>query len=124
RGDAGGGLDVFFVHRVAGHHVDDGEERSGAVERRPGPADDFDAVDLGDVGREVAGGVALAGPDVVHRVAVPQNQDPGVVVARRREAANAEVGVLAVVGQIEAAHRLERLGEGGVTEGPNLFGGN
>ena len=48
---------------------------------------------------------------VVDAVAVDEQQDPPVVVAGAREAAHAGVGVVAVVGDEEAAHAAQHVGE-------------
>ena len=106
------------------HHVDDREERAGAVERRAGSADDLDAIDERQIDRELVADERLVVDVVVVAVAVDQHQHAVVVVARPAEPAHADVGVVAVVGHVEAAHAAQGVGERAPAERPDVLGGD
>ena len=76
--------------RVAGHEVDDAEERVRAVERRARPAHDLDALDVHQIAPRVVAHVARPEEIVVHHVTVGQREDAVAVVLRLTEAAKTE----------------------------------
>jgi len=103
-----------------GDEVDHRIEGVRAVERRARAPDDLDAVegvDVDELLRAEEGGVV---DRLVEPPPVEQHENPGVEVARLRQAADGEVGVVAVVAREEAAAGREHLGERAVPEAADL----
>ena len=76
-------LDVALVEAGARNDVDDAEEGRRTKERGDWAAHDLDALDFVEIDVEVATQIGLGGEDVVHRVAVVEDEDARVEVARR-----------------------------------------
>ncbi len=118
------GLGVLAGGRPARHHVDDAEEGAGAVQHRPRPAHDLDALDVLEVDVEIVADVALARDDVVVRVAVDQHQHALGVVTGRREAVEPQRLVRPVVRADDAADAAQRVGQRQVAQRADLLGGD
>ncbi len=107
-----------------GDHVDHGEERAVAVERRGGPADDLHALEVGRVEPELGADLRLAEHVVVDAVAVDEQQDPAVVVARLAEAARADEAEVAIVGDVDPADAAQNVGQRPVAVAVDLLRGD
>ena len=98
----------------SGDQVDHAEHRARAVQCRAGTADDFDSLERGEVDRQLEW--SRSEDTLVHRMTVNEDQDAIVVVGGTAEPSGAEVGVVAVVAQVEATHAGERVFQSAVAE--------
>src|SRR5687768_17125673 len=115
-----GQLDAVEMRAALGDDVDDAEERAAAVERRARPANYFHALDELHVHDTFAARIRAVVDAVVHAVTVDRHQHPGVVVARPQEAPYTDVLIVAVVGDVEAAHAAQHVTEGAVAEAADV----
>ena len=104
------------MQRTAGtsHEVDDGVEGVGAVQRRGGAPDDLDALHRAQIDGRFRAEVGGVGDVVVEPVTIHQEKDSGVIVAGEGEAADSDVGVVAIVTREEPRDRVQGLAEGAV----------
>src|SRR6188474_2082122 len=95
---AQGARDLRPAHLLgaARNHVDHREEGTGAIERRAGTSDDLETFDQRDIEGKLAADESAAKHVVVQPMAVDEQEDARVVVARTREAADADVAVVPV----------------------------
>ncbi len=113
--DGGAGLRDDVHHR---------EERAVAVERRRRAADDLHAFERGRIETELRADFRLAEDVVVDAMAVDQEQNPAVVVARLAEPARAEEAEIAIVAHVHAAHTLQDVGKRPVAVTGDVLGGD
>ncbi len=122
--DRAGELGAAQLLRVSRDHVDHGEEGARAVERRARAPDDLETLDQRDVEWELAADERAAEHVVVEAMAVDEQQHARVVVAGPREPAHADVAVVPVVGDVEAADASQHVGEGPESVAADLFRGD
>ena len=92
-------------------HVHHGEERAVAVERRCRAADDFHALECGRIETELRADFRLAEHVVVDAMAVDEQENAAVVVARLAEPTRTQEAEVAVVAHVQTAHAMENVGE-------------
>src|SRR5690606_18580897 len=122
--DLRGGLDSANVASTLRDDVDDAEERIRPVERGARSPDHLDPVDEVDVDERLRPDARLVVDAVVEAMAVHEEEDAGVEVARPIEAADAQIVVVAIVGHEEAGHALEDLGERPMSVAADLLRGH
>src|SRR3990172_6993084 len=97
--------------RLAGDDVDGGEQGVAAVQRRARAVYDLDPLHQVHVDALILAGAGVVPDVVVHRVAVDLDLPPGVVVAGAGKAAHADIGVIAVIVDVEAGNGLQHLAQ-------------
>ena len=113
-------LDAVELRAALGDDVDDAEERAAAVQRRARPANHFHSLDELHIDHTFAAGVSAVVDAVVHPVAVDRHQQAGVVVARPQKAAHTDILIVAIVGDVEAAHVAQHVSERAVAEAADI----
>src|SRR3990167_5739963 len=107
---------------ILGDDVDHAEEGIGAVDGGTGAGQKFDALNQIDIDGEVGPNSGLVKDIVVVAYPVDEQENAGVVVARRGEAAHAQVVVAAVVAGVEPAHAVQNVCQRAVAEGTDVLG--
>src|SRR5207244_747745 len=97
------------IPAASGDNVDDREERVVAVQRRTGSADDLDAVDQIHVENEIGRVECAVVRRLIQPVTVHQNEDAAAEVTRPVEPADADVSVVAVVGDVETPDAAQNI---------------
>src|SRR5690606_7294385 len=92
--------------RGAGDDVDDGEHGVGAGDRRARSTDDLDPFDGREIQREFVTDRRAAPGLLVDDVSINEQEDAVVVVGWTTEAACAEIGVVAIIREVESADAL------------------
>src|SRR5277367_4794797 len=91
--------------------VDDREKSVRAIEGRTGPAHNLYSFDHVHVHQKLISQHRLPKNVIVDAMAVDQYQNPAVPISQPSKAAYANEGVIAVVGDVEAGHTAQDVGE-------------
>ena len=92
------------------------EELLDRLARMARPAHDFNAVHQVHVQREFAAVERLVVNRIVEAMAVDKHQHPATIIAGAADAPHADVGVAAVISDVEAAHAPKHVGQRLVAE--------
>lgn len=113
-----------LLRRGLGDDVDHAEHGAAAIEGRARPAHDLDTLHRFEVECHLVVDARGIVEVLVQPLAVEEDEHPRVVVGGPREATDADVAIVAIRARVEAADVVERLGQGAIAEGANLFGGD
>jgi hypothetical protein len=102
---------ILHLFRSTRDDIDDRKKSVGAIERRTGTADNLHSFDHVYVDQKLVAQHGLAENVIVAAMAVDQYQNAAVPIAQSPKAAYAHEGVIAIVGDVEARHAAQNVGQ-------------